>query len=367
MNPVGVGQVAGAPVLFSARITRAAIVFLLWSVPGVISASQVAFLWKPPISIETALIWQLPPWWFWALATPLVLRLGQRFRLEDGGWKRALPIHLMVNTVIAFLHVTVTILVARAVDSANYPGEFSTVLFKVLMKSVHTELILYWGVLAAGWAIEYHGRFRERALAATRLESQLVQAQLDALKAQLHPHFLFNTLHAIGVLVRKQDAHGSIKMLSGLAELLRLALDNVGRQVVPLEQELGFADRYLDIEAIRFQDRLRITRDIDAGVLDAEIPNLVLQPLLENAIRHGIGARSGPGAIAIRAYREGDRLVVSVRDDGVGIGADWHEGVGLSNVRARLTQLYGDAGKVRLEPVPSGGGTLATIEVPFRR
>jgi len=258
------------------------------------------------------------------------------------------------------------IVLARAIDPTYYKGAFTEVFWKVLAKSVHFELLVYWGVLAAGWAAEYHSRFRERALAATRLEAQLVQAQLDALKAQLHPHFLFNTLHAIAVLVRKQDAQGSIKMLSGLAELLRLALDNVGRQTVPLEQELGFADRYLEIEAIRFQDRLRVSRDIDASIADAEIPNLVLQPLLENAIRHGIGARPGPGEIAIRARREGDRLVVSVRDDGVGLGADWQEGLGLSNVRARLAQLYGDRGRVTLTPAPEGG-TLARVEVPWLR
>jgi two-component system, LytTR family, sensor kinase len=357
--------VALAAPLVPTRVGRVGLLFFLWSLPGLVSASQATMLWNPPLDLEVALIWMLPPWWYWGLMAPLVMRLGRRFRLESGGWASSVPLHLMANTVIALGHVALQIVLARALDQPNYASAFLPTLFRIAWKTATLEVFLYWGVLAAGWALEYHARFRERALAATRLEGQLVQAQLDALKSQLHPHFLFNTLHAISVLVRKQDTQGSIKMISGLSELLRLALDNVGRQVVPLEQELAFVDRYLAIEAIRFQDRLRVERDIAPNLLDAEIPNLVLQPLVENAIRHGISARTGPGTITLAAAQRGDRLVVTVTDDGVGLVEPCRTGVGLGNVRARLQQLYGDAAKLTLTAAEPG--TVATVEVPFRR
>src|SRR5262249_40591374 len=183
-------------------------------------------------------------------------------------------------------------------------------------------------------------------LKASQLEARLAQAQLQALKMQLHPHFLFNTLHAISALMRK-DVEEADRMITRLSDLLRLTLENVGAQEATLRQELEILGRYLEIEQRRFGDRLQVKMEIEPETLDARAPNLILQPLVENAIRHGIAPRSAPGLIEIRASRAGDKLELQVRDNGVGLPTDHREpikeGVGLANTRARLEQLYGAA------------------------
>nr|WP_228531113.1 MULTISPECIES: histidine kinase [Myxococcaceae] len=235
-----------------------------------------------------------------------------------------------------------------------------------VLKSLPFELVSYLGVLAVGSALDYHRRFREGELAQAQLATQLAQAQLDALKMQLHPHFLFNTLNAISVLVRKQDTGAAVRMLTGVSELLRMALHNTGRQHVPLKEELDFLERYLDLEQARFHDRLNVHRRIEAATLDAQVPNLLLQPLVENALKHGIARCSSACTLELSAARRGDWLQLEVRDDGPGLRADWQEGsgIGLANVRARLRQLYGDAHRFTLENHPDGG-VRAWLEIPF--
>ena len=320
------------------------------------------------LSFVVALSNHVPPWMYWALVTPLILRLSGRFRLERDTWPSSLAIHLMVNVVLSSIHLVGFVFWMRATSTLPFVvnNPLSVVMYKLVIKNVHIELLTYWGVVAAAHAIDYHRQFRERAVTAAQLATQLAQAQLEALKMQLHPHFLFNTLNAIAVLVRKQDTQGSIRMLMGLSDLLRLALETGDRQLVPLKQELDFAQRYLDIERVRFQDRMSVTTEIAPETLGATVPNLMLQPLVENAIRHGISARSEPGTIEIRASREGDRLVLVVRDDGNGLRDGWRPGVGMSNVRARLAQLY--PGRHRLELVKDErGGTRVTVEIPWER
>jgi LytS/YehU family sensor histidine kinase len=184
---------------------------------------------------------------------------------------------------------------------------------------------------------------------------------------QLHPHFLFNTLNAISVLVRKQETGAAVRMLTGVSELLRMALHNTGRQHVPLKQELDFLERYLELEQARFQDRLLVQRHIEPAVLDAQVPNLLLQPLVENALKHGIAARAAAGRLELSATRRGEWLHLEVRDDGPGLRAGWDagQGIGLTNVRQRLRQLYGDGHLFSLENDPAGG-VRARVEIPFR-
>jgi LytS/YehU family sensor histidine kinase len=244
----------------------------------------------------------------------------------------------------------------------NFP--FESVLRTTAMKSLVWNVVTYSGVLAAAHALEYYRRFREREVAAAQLTSQLATAQLAALKMQLHPHFLFNTLHAIAVLVRKQDTQGSVRMITGLSDLLRLVLDSDGQQLVPLKQELDFISRYLDIERVRFADRLRVTTDIAHDTLDAQVPYLVLQPLVENAIRHGISSRVGAGELEIVARRAGGNLLVTIRDDGAGVRPSSTPGLGLRNVRARLEQLYPGRHRLTLED-DARGGAIVTLEMPF--
>jgi LytS/YehU family sensor histidine kinase len=232
------------------------------------------------------------------------------------------------------------------------------------MKNIVFNVITYGGVLAAAHALEFYRRFREREIAAAQLSSQLAQAQLAALRMQLHPHFLFNTLHAIAVLVRKQDTQGSVRMITGLSDLLRLVLDNEGQQVVPLKQEMDFVARYLDIERVRFADRLRVTTDVAHDTLDAQVPYLVLQPLVENAIRHGLSSRASAGELEIVARRRGADVVITIRDDGAGVRPTSTPGLGLRNVRARLEQLHPGRHRLTLADDPRGGA-IVTLEIPY--
>jgi LytS/YehU family sensor histidine kinase len=192
----------------------------------------------------------------------------------------------------------------------------------------------------------------------------LAQAELQNLKMQLHPHFLFNTLHAISVLMQ-EDVTAANRMLVRLSELLRLTLENAGTQETALRQELEFLRLYLEIEQTRFQDRLAVKIEVDPAALDARVPSLILQPLVENALRHGIARNPGAGVIEIRAHRESELLRLEVRDNGPGLRAEVEEGVGLSNTRARLAQLYGGAARFEINNA-ADGGALATALLPFR-
>jgi signal transduction histidine kinase len=345
------------------------LLWLLWTIPGLISASQSWFLWNDPqvaSSFTKVLLWQVPPWWYWIAGTPLILAMARRFPLARGHLAARLPLHLAANVGLATGHIAVVCyagLLAGKSYFVNTP--FPDALLLMMQKNVHLELLTYFGVLAVGHALAWQRRYQERALAAAQLETRLAQAQLEALKMQLHPHFLFNTLHAIAVLVRKQDTQGSIRMLTGLSDLLRLALDSVGQQTVPLQLELDFVQRYLEIERIRFQDRLQVEREVDAATLNDEVPNLVLQPIVENAIRHGLSPRAEAGRLTISARHVDHRLRLEVRDDGVGLAPGFRPGFGLGNVRARLEQLYGDSFHFAVEPDPAGG-TRVVLELPRR-
>jgi signal transduction histidine kinase len=353
---------------------RAAILLGLWSIPGLIQTSQAYFLWTakdPPPSLWLAFIWQMPPWLFWALVTPFIVAVCRRYPLEGSSRAKAIGLHLLVNLTAAPIHMFIASVTGRLAGQEFYVTRpFGEVMGRMLARNALAEVLMYWSLVALINAFDYHRRYREIELTQARLETQLAQAELRALKMQLHPHFLFNTLHTIGVLVRKQETQGSLRMLSGLSDLLRMALENVGRQVVSLKQELDFLERYLAIERTRFQDRLSVRMSIEPETLDAQIPNLILQPIVENAIRHGIAPRAAAGRVEITASARGDKLSVTVRDDGVGIGkkgdARRGQGVGLANVRARLAQLYPKAHTFSIEDHPEGGA-LVTIEVPLRR
>ena len=233
---------------------------------------------------------------------------------------------------------------------------------------VTAGLIIYWMILFGGQVIDYNRRLREEELRASLLQSQLAMAQLQALKMQLHPHFLFNTLHAISALVGK-NPEAADKMIARLSDLLRMSLESDGAQEVLLEQELEFLQGYLDIQKTRFGDRLSVVMDIDADVLHALVPNMILQPLVENAIKHGIAPRSSGGNIAITVSRRDGFLNIQIEDDGPGLPSQAASGitfgVGLSNTRARLEQLYRGAHRFELSNAAEGG-LLVELEVPFR-
>jgi LytS/YehU family sensor histidine kinase len=255
---------------------------------------------------------------------------------------------------------------------------FAQNLHQRLIGRLPIDVIFYWTIVGVGYAFEYYRRFREQQLQAaglelraTRLETQLARAQLQALKMQLHPHFLFNTLHAISALM-DDDIKGARRMIARLSELLRLTLEGAGRQEVSLRQELDALERYLEIEQIRFQDRLKVHLAVEPETLDASVPNLVLQPIVENAVRHGIAPRSSAGRIEIRAERRDGMIELQVIDDGPGLHPygegcpdEFREGIGLANTRARLRRLYGDEHCIEIRNADEGG-LVVKLAIPFR-
>ena len=206
------------------------------------------------------------------------------------------------------------------------------------------EMMTYWAIVGLSHAVLYYRESKDRALRTAQLETRLVEAQLKTLQQQLHPHFLFNTLHAISALMHR-DVEAADRTLMRLSDLLRLTLENLGQQEIPLQAELDFLAKYLQIEQTRFADRLVVRFDVQPETLDTLVPNLILQPLVENAIKHGVAKKTGPGHIDISARREGDKLRMEVRDDGVGLSENaltaLQKGIGVSTTRARLQHLFG--------------------------
>ena len=311
-----------------------------------------------------------------ALGTPLILWLGHRFPLQRRGWFGSALAHaaFAVGYAIAQLVIESLVLPRLHVFPAIMKDFPSTLVF-LFMIGFHQNVMTYWTILAlqAGW--DYYRRFLERRQEAMRLElraselqSQLANAQLGALKAQLQPHFLFNTLNAIMTLVRQQKGLQAERMLGRLADLLRCVLDDLHAQEVPLRRELEYLRLYLSIEEVRFEDRLHVDVSADAGILDALVPHMCLQPVVENAIKHGFARSAGSSRIAVRARREGEQLVLVVEDDGPGLpatGIARPAGIGLANTRARLAQLYGPLAKLTVaDAVPHG--VVVTVELPYR-
>jgi LytS/YehU family sensor histidine kinase len=272
----------------------------------------------------------------------------------------------MTGIVFSVLFVALRSFVAQwqpggAVLGVTYAGIFKA----VLAKTWHQNVLIYWVILSVAHAIGLYRKFQERVTRTAELEKRLIEARLQALQMQLNPHFLFNTLHAISALMH-QDVDAADRMITRLSQLLRHALESTDQQEVPLREELDFLKRYLEIEETRFGDRLTIELNIAPDTADLLVPNLVLQPLVENAIQHGIEPHARPGRVSISARRDGDTLELEVRDTGNGTTSpDWREGVGLTNTRNRLRQLHGDRQSFELGNAPAGG-FAARIRLPGR-
>jgi LytS/YehU family sensor histidine kinase len=229
------------------------------------------------------------------------------------------------------------------------------------------EMMTYWAIIAVSHAFAYYRESQDRALTTAQLQTRLAEARLQALQRQLHPHFLFNTLHTISALMHR-DIDAADTMLARLSDLLRLTLERVGTQVVPLKDELDFINKYLDIERTRYAERLATTFIIEPDTLGAAVPNFLLQPIVENALRHGIGPKVGGGRVEVRAHHNGEWLQLVVQDDGYGVPPDkldaFNTGVGLSNTRSRLEHLYPGNHTFEFQ-TPAGGGLAVTIVIPF--
>jgi sensor histidine kinase YesM len=313
--------------------------------------------------------------WLWFLFTPLVLRLGRKIPLDRKPHWRAVVVHLAISLVFPFVDLTVEAAILRGLHVfPDIMSSFVATLFFLLVIGYHQSILTYWSILGAQCAYGWYRRYEERRqealrleLRSSQLERQLAEAHLSALKMQLHPHFLFNTLNTIMVLVRQQKGREAEEMLSRLSDLLRCVLEDVQAQEVPLTRELEYLQLYLSIEQVRFQDRLRVEVAADPEVLDAALPHMALQPIVENAIRHGIGRSSTAGSISITACRVNDTVEIKIQDDGPGLAAPngtTGGGIGLANTRARLRELYGDAAGLKVEN-GERGGVVATMVLPF--
>jgi signal transduction histidine kinase len=293
-------------------------------------------------------------WLLWALLTPLVARLGRRWPITARAWWRAPVVHApLCFVLLALKQVAGALIVERAVGMSRPPAPFLT---------LYVGFFTYFTILGVDAAVRQARTRRERELTTSRLEAELARAQLDALKMRLHPHFLFNTLNGISSLMR-EDVESADLMLTRLADLLRLTLDRSGAQESPLKDELALVEKYVEIQRVRFADRLTIRVDASADTLALAVPTLVLQPLVENAFRHGVGRKPGAATIAIRSTCLGAVLAVDVEDDGPGPPSVVPPGHGLETTRARLRHLYGSAASLALERAGSGGA-IARLRIP---
>jgi two-component system, LytTR family, sensor kinase len=345
---------------------RIALVLVAWTLIGLFSAGQWYLFqlsrgeapdWTGP------LLPNLASCWIWAGFTPFIVRLAKRFRLQRATWPGTLALHLLFALAFSFLDASLDTLLGRWVATLRPPS--SSILTEYFGQSF-INVFSYFAVLAVAHAMQYHALFTERQVAASRLEAQLLGAQIRALEMQLRPHFLFNTLHTIASLVRAERNPVAVRMIAGLSDLLRASLRTDGPAEIPLRDELALVERYLAIERIRFQERLETRVSADPDALDALVPALILQPLVENAVRHGIECRAAPGRIDVEVQRRNGTLVLRVQD--ASSGAPGHArdgaGIGLSNTQARLRHLYGERQRFELSGT-ADGGAVALVELPF--
>jgi two-component system, LytTR family, sensor kinase len=361
--------------MVQAHTARLPLIFGVATILGLFSGFQavqfVALFSERHTSVFTLLALNLSYWYAWAVLVPVVLWMARRFPLERGRLRTSIPAHAVAVLAITFAHVALAQAAYLLIPSPTTDAATLSWWPRVLRSYVlhfDWEMMTYWAIIGFSHAVAYARQAQDRTVRASQLEARLAEAQLQALQRQLHPHFLFNTLNAISALMRR-DVDAADEMLLKLSELLRMALDKRGTEDVTLSDELDFLGKYLEIEQARFAERLSVRFDVAPDTLDALVPNLVLQPLVENSIRHAVARRSAGGRIEVHASRRGDDLVLRVRDDGPGLPAGYEPGsgpgVGLANTRSRLAHMYGPAARLEFA-TPDGGGLAVTVTIPFR-
>jgi signal transduction histidine kinase len=323
----------------------------------------------------TVLYWSASEWYTWALMTPAIFALTRQFRVAREGWLLPVAAHSVFAVIFSLAQILLAVLLDQAAVAlfgsgsasvltwlSGTPADAAVTLGYLTQRKIGFNLAIYGAIALAGHLLAYYALYRNRELQAARLESQLMRARLDMLRNQLEPHFLFNALNAIAELVHR-DPDTAEQLIEDLADLLRRALD-AGADEVSLGVELQLLEAYCAIERARLGERLRINRDIDPATYQARVPVLLLQPLVENAVRYAVQPRAAGGSLVVRTRRFDDRLLLEVEDDGPGLSATVREGIGLSNIRSRLAALYGASHRFELSPSATGGSRVS-VELPW--
>jgi sensor histidine kinase YesM len=355
------------PVL-SRRVVRFGLIWGVWTIVALFFSTQAYLMYyaeRQPIRYAQGFLFQATACYLWALATPLVLWLARRFCIDRTNWLRRTALHFLfslalVSTLLGLHFLLFMVLQGWAHNITPFR------IFSFIYNNLDRWILIYAFILLLSHAFNYYNSYRKGELKASELRTQLVQSQLEALKMQVQPHFLFNTLHSISALLSK-DTDAARKMITRLGDFLRLTLENSGSMEVTLQQEIEFLNGYLEIERIRFQDRLTTDIHVDPAVLDVRVPNLILQPIVENAMRHAIG-NSTAGRVEITAAPRNGVVRIEVKDNGPGIidralETRRGKGLGLANTQARLVGLYGNAAHFELANDPAGG-LIVALEIP---
>ena len=363
--PSGVAAADSAPPT-RPPLPRPWLVLLVWTGAGIFFGMRSWWNWLFfGATTHPRAVWMLENLadaWFWALLSFPIFRLALRFRFTRRGWPLALAVHATGAFATALGCVAFDVMLGRLLEPGDPPRWLP-----YLRGPFYSNLWWYLLLVGAAYTVDYYRRLRDREVQAVRLDERLAEARLEALKMQIQPHFLFNTLHTISELVH-EDPDAAERMIVRVADLLRLTVDNAQAHEVTLAQEVEFLEAYLEIQRTRFHDRLQVMVSVGEGTGAALVPNLVLQPLVENAIRHGAASTGGHGRILVTCERRGERLRMEVHDNGPGPhptpppGA--RQGVGVRNTRARLEQMYGRGGTLELTHCPIGG-TIAAVEIPL--
>ena len=353
----------------SPRLPSADLPAAPWRVPGwllVLGGSTLMGLFAASGAMNP---WRaMIQWWTWGLLAGPIVWLDRRLPIPADALGRRAALHIPLSIVWSVGYITILMATDAALNGLP-PGKtfMGAVLEDVRGGGIQWSVIYYWLLLGGHFAIQYHRQSRDRERRTTELERLLVQAQLSALRAQLNPHFLFNALNTISAEIERQPKVAR-RMLEHLGELLRLSLESARPDRVTLTEELQMLEHYLAIQRARFAGRLEVRQDIDAAASEALVPGLLLQPLVENAIRHGLASRARTGRLRIAARVEDERLRLTVEDDGVGLPDGWaldtHAGIGLANTRRRLDAQYGARHTFAVRP-PTGGGVSVEVTLPL--
>jgi two-component system LytT family sensor kinase len=344
--------------------------FLVWTLLGIsfaLGSYLNALQDNAVVSWKRILSGYLADFWLWGMLSPLIFRLATRYELRDR-FPRNLFIHVTLSIVLSFVVLSAA---APLYWYFGYPNLVRNPTLFILWRNnafsmyyFHQGLTIYWTTLVVAHALHYYRGLRQGEARAAHLAAQLAQAQLQALRMQIHPHFLFNTLNSIAALLHK-DIEAADTMIARLGDFLRLTLKQSNAQTIEFEQELEFLECYLDIERTRFEDRLVIDMQVEPQALKVQVPNLILQPLVENAVQHGVARQTNSGRITIRAFKKEDRLFMQVEDNGPGlrVNPNGSPGIGIGNTRSRLQQFYDDDYSFEIRNT-NGRGVIVTLDIP---